>query len=116
MKNWVYNKPMLNSFKSQIEGCLGSITPALTLTKDDNIVTFAIELKISMIRTIITADRNKLILLLPDDFLGKQIEVIAFVIEEAKSKAAELKKTKTFSAIQLDTRGFKFNRDEANER
>ena len=55
-------------------------------------------------------------MLLPDDFLGKQIEVIAFVIEEAKSKAADLKKTKTFSAIQLDTRGFKFNRDEANER
>lgn len=86
------------------------------MIKGHLISTFAIELQTSMIRTIITADRNKLILLLPDDFLGKQIEVIAFVIEEAKSKAADLKKTKTFSAIQLDTRGFKFNRDEANER
>ena len=69
-----------------------------------------------MIRTIITADRNRLILLLHDDFLGKQVEVIAFVIDEAVNKAATFKKSKTFSAIQLDTRGFKFNRDEANER
>ena len=69
-----------------------------------------------MLRTIITLDKNNLTLLLPDDFLGKQIEVIAFVVDEAKAKAATFTKTKTFSAIQLDTRGYKFNRDEANER
>jgi hypothetical protein len=33
-----------------------------------------------MIRTIITADRTNFMLTLPDDFLGKQIEVIAFGI------------------------------------
>jgi len=69
-----------------------------------------------MIRTIVTLDKNNLTLLLPDAFLGKQIEVIAFVIDEAKTKAATFTKTKTFSAIQLDTRGYTFNRDEANER
>ena len=69
-----------------------------------------------MIRTIITADRNSLTLQLPDDFLGKQVEVIAFVIEEAKTNAEGIKKTKSFSAIELDTRGFKFNREEANDR
>ena len=70
-----------------------------------------------MIRTIITADRNNLTLLVPDDFLGKKIEVIAFVIEEAKVKVIDdLKKIKTFSTIQLDTKGFMFNREEANER
>ncbi|MBK8705375.1 MAG: hypothetical protein IPN33_18595 [Saprospiraceae bacterium] len=39
-----------------------------------------------MIRTILTADRNNLMLTLPDDFLGKQIEIIAFVIEEVAKK------------------------------
>jgi len=69
-----------------------------------------------MIRTIITVEDNKLTLTLPDHFLGKEIEVIAFVIEEAKDKTTNFKKAKTFTAIQLDTRGFKFNRNEANER
>jgi hypothetical protein len=69
-----------------------------------------------MIRTILTASRNDLTLNLPDDFLGKEIEVIAFVIEEVKTKTTKLKGIKTFSAIQLDTRSFKFNREEANER
>ncbi|GJM33663.1 MAG: hypothetical protein DHS20C18_26640 [Saprospiraceae bacterium] len=69
-----------------------------------------------MIRTIITVDKNNLTLQLPDDFLGKQVEVIAFIIEETKAKVTNLSKSKTFSAIKLDTNGFKFNRDDANER
>ncbi len=69
-----------------------------------------------MIRTIVTADQKNLTLQLPDEFLGKEIEIIAFVIEEAKAKAKGSKKSKSFSAIQLDTRGYKFNRDQANER
>ncbi|MBL7794065.1 MAG: hypothetical protein JNK77_17180 [Saprospiraceae bacterium] len=69
-----------------------------------------------MIRTILTVDNNKLTLLLPDDFLGKQVEIIAFILDEVKSQAASKKKLKTFSAIELDTRGYSFNRDEANER
>ena len=70
----------------------------------------------SMIRTIITADKNNLTLSLPDNFLGKEVEIIVFIVDEAKSQVAGFKKTKTFSAVKLDTRGFKFNRDEANER
>lgn len=70
----------------------------------------------TMIRTILTADKNNLTIMLPDNFLGKQVEVIVFLVEDVKAQAAKFKKTKSFSAIQLDTRGFKFNRDEANER
>lgn len=69
-----------------------------------------------MIRTIFTADKNNLTLVLPDDYLGKQVEIIVFLIEEAKAQAAQVKKSRTFSAIQLDTRGFKFNREDANDR
>ena len=70
----------------------------------------------TMIRAIITADKNNLTLSLPDNFLGKQVEIIVFIIDEAKSQVAGFKKAKTFSAVQLDTRGFKFDRDDANER
>jgi hypothetical protein len=42
-------------------------------------------------------------------------EVIAFVIDEAKTKVENSGRSKTFDAIKLDTRGFKFNREEANE-
>ena len=69
-----------------------------------------------MIRTILTVDKNNLTLLLPDDFLGKRIEVIAFVIDEARVKAVGVGQSRTFFEISLDTKGFKFNREEANER
>jgi len=69
-----------------------------------------------MIRNILTVDKNNLTLLLPDDFLGKRIEVIAFAIDEARVKATKLGQSRTFSAIHLDTKEVKFNREEANER
>lgn len=69
-----------------------------------------------MIRTIITADTTDFTLSLPNDFLGKKIEVIAFIIDEVKTKSGKSKPAKTFSAVQLSTGDFKFNRDEANER
>ena len=45
-----------------------------------------------MIRTVITADKNMLNLLLPDSFVGKQIEVIAFTVDEPvkQTKHADL--------------------------
>lgn len=69
-----------------------------------------------MIRTIVKPNNNKLILAIPDNYIGKQIEVIAFMIDEGKEKPLNKKKEVSFNAVLLDTRGFKFNRDEANER
>lgn len=45
------------------------------------------------------------------------IEFLAFKgkIKKKKEKKSQNKKL-TFEALRLDTRGFKFNRDEANER
>lgn len=70
----------------------------------------------AMIRTIVTADQNDLMLTLPDDFLGKQIEIIAFVIEEAIQKT---KQRVSFIVLNVPDElkiNYKFNRDEANER
>jgi len=69
-----------------------------------------------MIRTVITADKNVLTLPLPEDYVGKQVEVIAFTLDEGAQKQQLKKKHVTFDAVKLDTRGFKFNREEANER
>lgn len=69
-----------------------------------------------MIRTVITADKNVLTLPLPEDYVGKQVEVIAFTLDEGAEKPNLKKKHVTFDAVKLDTREFKFNREEANER
>jgi hypothetical protein len=59
---------------------------------------------------------------LPDDYLHKGIEVIAFEVEEGKNDvyAAKKKAAKEaiqfFKTIQIDLSGYTFNRDEANER
>jgi len=70
-----------------------------------------------MIRTIITVEDNKLTLTLPDHFLGKEIEVIAFVIEEATQKSE--KKKVSFTVLDVPDelqKNYRFNKDEANER
>lgn len=70
----------------------------------------------AMIRTIVTADQNDLMLTLPDGFLGKQIEIIAFVIAEAIQKT---KKRVSFTVLNVPDElkiNYRFNRDEANER
>ena len=69
-----------------------------------------------MIRTIVTVDRNNLMITLPDDFLGKQIEVIAFIIEEA---AQPPKAKPSFTVLDVPETlktSYRFSRDEANER
>jgi hypothetical protein len=50
----------------------------------------------------------------PDTYIGKEVEIIAFT--KGEGQESQLKKKVSFDALSLDTRGFKFNRDEANER
>ena len=70
-----------------------------------------------MIRTVITHDKNFLSLNIPDKYIGKKLEVIAFAVDETSEDVIYTTKSrKNFSAIKLNTKGFKFSRDEANER
>ncbi len=70
-----------------------------------------------MIRTVITPDKNLLSINIPDKYIGKKMEVIAFLVDEpAEDVIYTAKRSKSFSAVKLNTKGFKFNRDEANER
>ena len=70
-----------------------------------------------MIRTIITSNTQTVYFNIPKDYVGKELEVIAFTKEEGIEEEKPLgKKFASFDAIKIDTTNFKFNRDEANER
>jgi len=69
-----------------------------------------------MIRKILTVDSDTISISVPSSYMGKVLEVIAFSEEESQSREHLKKHTATFKALALDTKGFKFNRDEANER
>ncbi len=71
-----------------------------------------------MIRTIVIPEKNvvNLSFSVPENYIGKEMEVIAFTKKEGLEKTELHSKKVSFTALSIDTRGFKFNRNEANER
>lgn len=76
-----------------------------------------------MYRQIIIPENTKVFLQLPTEFVGKEVEVIAFAIDESlqlpkhnDGKYSLENARKFFDANKIDMSDFKFNRDEANER
>jgi len=71
-----------------------------------------------MIRTTIVPDKKNVTISLsvPENYIGKEMEVIAFTKKEGLGEKELKEKHVSFIAISIDTSGFKFNRDEANER
>jgi hypothetical protein len=69
-----------------------------------------------MIRTIVTPKEQSISFNIPKDYVGREIEVIAFARGEGVTNEQPAKKKVTFNALSIDTRGYKFNRDEANGR
>ncbi|MDB5018716.1 MAG: hypothetical protein JWQ84_3548 [Mucilaginibacter sp.] len=63
-----------------------------------------------MVREIIIPDKNKVSVVLPDDYIGKTIEVIAFVLDESVTKNEIF--SPTFNALKIDTLNYPFNREE----
>ena len=68
-----------------------------------------------MIRTVFTPQNNNFVFPIPTEYIGKQLEIIVFPTDEIFSKPVPSKKV-TFNAISIDTRQYKFNREEANAR
>lgn len=78
------------------------------------------------IREIVVPDNNKIELTIPDNFIGKRIEIIAMELEENPVETPSSKnrpftgvkmkgtKNKTFEAVKLNLANYKFNREEAN--
>lgn len=72
-----------------------------------------------MIRTIVIPNTSNFNVALdfPKDYLGEEVEIIAFKRKEGFSERKNAaKRFVSFDAIKIDTSNFKFNRDEANER
>ena len=71
-----------------------------------------------MIRTIVIPEKNVISVSfsIPENYIGKEMEVIAFTKKEGLEKIDRHSKKVSFTALSIDTRGLKFNRDEANER
>ena len=70
-----------------------------------------------MIREIVKPERNTYLLQLPDEMVGKTVEVIAFEIEEniainPKKSISELRNE--LDGLTVDMKDFKFDRNEAN--
>ena len=71
-----------------------------------------------MIQKIIIPDNTtvNLSFTIPDSYIGKELEIIAFAKNEGLESPSLPKKFSSFDTIQIDTTNFKFNREEANER
>lgn len=71
-----------------------------------------------LIREIIYPTENNYTLRLPDEMIGKQVEVIAFEIGKMSPKVVSDKMerlSKSLDNLKIDLSNFKFNRDEAND-
>jgi hypothetical protein len=69
-----------------------------------------------LIRIILTPNAQTVSIDIPEDYIGKEIEVIAFAIDEGIIKDHSARKEVSFTALHVDTKDYKFNREEANER
>ena len=68
-----------------------------------------------MIRTVFTPQNDNLVFPIPTEYIGKELEIIVFPTDEILSKPLSSKRV-TFNAISIDTRQYKFNKEEANAR
>jgi hypothetical protein len=75
-----------------------------------------------MIRQIVRPTQNTYVLQLPDELVGKTVEVLAFEVEQEPLTKEGLTKAQRLAAIKngldkyrVDLSNFKFNREEAND-
>jgi len=67
------------------------------------------------IREIFIPKKNKIELTIPDEFIGKRIEVFATEMEDTSVEYRK-KVRQPFIVANVKIEGYKFNREEANER
>ncbi len=78
-----------------------------------------------MIREIVTPTENTYVLRLPDEFIGKSVEVLAFPLTETNPPSETPNETdisarmerlkKSLEGYTFNSGGYKFNREEAND-
>ncbi len=68
------------------------------------------------IRTVEKVKENKITIALPEDYQYQEVEVIVLPTVPCGKKRRKKSAFKSFTHISLDTRKYKFNRDELHER
>ena len=68
-----------------------------------------------MIRTVFIPQNESFVFPVPMEYIGKELEMIVFHRDEVLPNSLPPKKA-TFNAISIDTRQYKFSREEANAR
>lgn len=69
-----------------------------------------------MVKTSFTAHHQQFLLHLPKSFVGKRVEILAYTQEEIIKENQSENPGFNFNTMKVSTKGFKFNREEANER
>ncbi|MDR0733289.1 MAG: hypothetical protein LBF08_04420 [Dysgonamonadaceae bacterium] len=70
-----------------------------------------------MIRTVLVPESENVVVSVPKKYVGKCVEITILPVNDAPVEYATPEKRKPhFTAISLDTRGWKFDREEANAR
>ena len=72
-----------------------------------------------MVRQIIKASSNDIHISIPDNYVGKTLEVLAFTLDETKHEVTGdhiNSINNLYDTIRVDFTDFVFNRDEANSR
>jgi hypothetical protein len=70
-----------------------------------------------MIRKVIIprSDKINVSLTIPEKYIGRELEVIAFSTDEGIENK-EVEANVQFTVVNVEDKNYKFNRDEANER
>lgn len=71
-----------------------------------------------MVKKSFTALQQQILLQLPKSFIGKRVEILAYTEEEVQKEKQQKKPQPLidFNTMKVSTKGFRFNRNEANER
>lgn len=70
-------------------------------------------------KVFVAKEVQDLTITLPEELLNKEVEIIAFELQhnDASDRGKKLAEAKAFfKTVAVDMSGFKFNREEANER
>jgi len=87
------------------------------LTKRENHTILIMVNKMEFIREIRRVDDNTITIQLPENYRDKEVEVLVLPFEDSvKSESFKIRSFESLKHISLDTRNYKFNREELHER
>ena len=69
-----------------------------------------------MIRTMLTPIKEDISIRLPQNYIGREVEVLVFAVDEGNQQQKINKNNIPFVVLHVEDKNFKFNRDEANAR